>query len=281
MKAEMILTELKLLAREPLTLLVSLMFPIVLMVLLVGAFGNEADAAFGGVGGTDFYVPVYIAATIAVMGLLGIPTHLAGYRQTGVLRRFRASGLSPRTVMLSQLVVMMSLVIIGIALMLIIGVVGYDLTAPASPVGVTIGLTVGTVAFAALGLALGSLIPTPRAAQGLGLLLFFGLFFIAGGGPPPALLPDAINNFVAFTPMGPLVDAVSEPWNGGGVDIMALVALAVMGIVAVIVADHRLRHGRHVPGGAAGTGPRASTVEAASSSGTTDLQPRPGHQSVT
>ena len=240
----MILTELKLLAREPMTLLVSLMFPIVLMVLLVGAFGNDADATFGGVGGTDFYVPVYVAATIAVMGLLGIPTHLASYRQTGVLRRFRASGLSPRSVMIAQLVVMASLVMIGVASMLTIGAVGYELTAPASPLGVTIGLLVGTVAFAGLGLALGSLMPTPRAAQGLGLLLFFGLFFIAGGGPPPALLPDAINSFVAVTPMGPMVDAVSEPRNGHGVDTIALLALAGIGILGAVVADRRLRRDR-------------------------------------
>lgn len=191
MTAEVVWTEIKLLTREPLTLLVSLLYPIVLMVLLVGSFGNDPDPDFGGVGGTDFYVPVYASATIAVMGLLGIPTHLAAYRQTGVLRRFRASGLSPRLVMAGQLAVMAALVAVGVTLMLGIGFAGYDLTAPASASGVVVGIAAGTLAFAALGSLIGSLVPTARAAQGLGLLLFFGLFFIAGGGPPPALLPDA------------------------------------------------------------------------------------------
>lgn len=140
MTAEVVWTEIKLLTREPLTLLVSLLFPIVLMVLLVGSFGNDPDPDFGGVGGTDFYVPVYASATIAVMGLLGIPTDLAAYRQTGVLRRFRASGLSPRLVMAAQLAVMAALVAVGVTLMLGIGFAGYDLTAPASASGVVVGI---------------------------------------------------------------------------------------------------------------------------------------------
>ena len=241
MTAVVVWTEVKLLTREPLTLLVSLLFPVVLMVLLVGSFGNDPDPEFGGVGGTDFYVPVYAAATIAVMGLLGIPTHLAAYRQTGVLRRLRASGLSPLLVMAAQFVVMVALVAVGVAAMVGIGLAGYDLTPPASVAGVLAGFVAGTVAFAALGLLLGAFVPTARAAQGLGLLLFFGLFFIAGGGPPPALLPDAVNRFVELTPMGPLVDAVSAPWHGHGVDGRAMVALAVIAVAAAALAERRLR----------------------------------------
>ncbi|QBI19963.1 ABC transporter permease [Egibacter rhizosphaerae] len=241
MTAQVVWTELKLLTREPLTLLVSLLFPVVLMVLLVGSFGNDPDPDFGGVGGTDFYVPVYTAATVAVMGLLGIPTHLAMYRQTGVLRRFRASGLSPLVVMAAQLIVMAALVAVGVAAMVAIGFAGYDLTAPASVPGVALGFVAGTLAFAAIGLLLGSVLPTARAAQGLGLLLFFGLFFVAGGGPPPALLPEAVNRLVELTPMGPLVDAISAPWHGHGVDGVALAALAALAVVAGALAERRLR----------------------------------------
>jgi len=114
-------TELKLLAREPVTLFVSLTFPLLLLVLLVGPFGDDPSAEFGGLAGADFYVPVYLAAVIAAMGFLGVPTHLA-------------------------------------------------------------------VAFAASGVLLGALLPSARAAQGLGMALFFGLFFIAGGIAAVALL---------------------------------------------------------------------------------------------
>jgi len=200
------------------------------------------DPEFGGIGGVDFYMPVYAAATVAVMGLLGIPTHLASYRQGGVLRRFRASGVLPSLIMSAQVAVMAAIVVVGVTAMFAIGFVGYGLSLPASIGGVLAAFVVGTLAFAMIGLMLGSLISTPRAAQGLGLALFFGLFFIAGGGPPPALLPDVLNDLVALTPMGMLISAVSDPWHGRGLDLSLMAALAAIGVAAGVVASRRLRH---------------------------------------
>jgi ABC-2 type transport system permease protein len=103
---------------------------------------------------------------------------------------------------------------------------------PASVPGVVLGFAVGVLAFAALGTLLGSLMPTARAAQGLGLLLFFGTFFLVGGGPPPGVLPDALNTFAQWTPTGLLVDAIRSPWIGQGVDgpaVLTLAAIAVAG----------------------------------------------------
>jgi ABC-2 type transport system permease protein len=241
MLAPLTWTEVKLLAREPLTLLVSLGFPLLLMVLLAGSFGNDPDPDMGGVGGTDFYVPVYATATIASMGFLGLPLHLATYREAGVLRRYRAAGAHPAVVLLAQVVVMAVTVLVGTAVMVAVGFAAFGLSSPASAVGVVAGLVVGTVAFAAIGVLLGTLLPTARAAQGVGLLLFFGLFFVAGGGPPPALLPDALNRAVDLTPMGPLVDAVSDPWHGRGWDAPALAGLGAVAVAAALATAWRLR----------------------------------------
>lgn len=234
--------ETKLLAREPLTLLVGVLFPLVLLALLGTSFGNEPDPDFGGVGGTDFYVPVYATATIAVMGLLAVPTHVATYRQDGILRRFRASGIRPGTYMGSQLVITAGIVAVGSALAVTVGMATTGLNSPESPAGVLVGLAAGILAFTGIGLALGSVLPTARAAQGLGLLLFFGLFFIAGGGPPPSLLPDAMNSFVEITPIGLVISAVSDPWHGNGNDVAALVSLAGFAIGGGVIAQRRLRH---------------------------------------
>jgi ABC-2 type transport system permease protein len=240
MAIRMIWTEIKLLAREPLTLLLSLAFPVLLLVLLAYSFGNEPDPEFGNIGDTDFYVPVYAAATITVMGFLGVPTHLAAYRERGVLRRFRAAGVRASVLLSAQVVVTLLIVALGSAAMMLIGFTAFDLRAPKSVSGVVVGFVIGTLAFAALGVLLGSLLPTARAAQGLGLLLFFGLFFIAGGGPPPSILPDEINTLVDVTPMGPLMDAVSDPWHGAGTNVAALVVLGTIAVVTAVLATIRL-----------------------------------------
>jgi len=240
MTVHLIRTELILLAREPLTLVVSLAFPILLLVLLAQSFGNGPDPDMGGLGGADFYSPVYLSATVAVMGLMGVPTQVAGYRERGVLRRFRAAGVPSRALVLAQIGVTVALAMVGALLMVGLAVAVFDVNLPTSLVGTAVSFVVGAIAFAALGVLLGVVLPTARAAQGLGLALFFGLFFVSGGGPPPALLPDALNTAVGYTPMGWLIDAVSDPWHGAGWNLGALALLAILGAGSAWLATRRL-----------------------------------------
>jgi ABC-2 type transport system permease protein len=240
MTAYLAWTEVKLLAREPIVLVVSLMFPILLMVLLLASFSGDNDPVFVGLDGTDFYVTSYLGAAIAAMGFMGTPTHVAGYRDSGVLRRFQAAGVPSRSLVVSQVAVLAILAVVGAAAMIGLAYSGFDLATPESVAGVAAGFAVGVVAFAAVGVLLGSLMPTARAAQGLGLVLFFGTFFLVGGGPPPGVLPDTLNDIAGWTPTGLLVDAIRTPWTDGGMDITAMVALAVMAAAGFALAARRL-----------------------------------------
>jgi ABC-2 type transport system permease protein len=233
-------TEVKLLAREPLVLVVSLLFPILLMALLLASFSGDSDPIFAGLDGTEFYLTSYLAAAIAAMGFMGTPTHLASYRDSGVLRRFRAAGVPGWSVATAQVVVMAVLAVVGAAAMIGLAYAGFDLAAPASVGGVAAGFAAGIAAFAALGALLGSVMPSARAAQGLGLLLFFGTFFLVGGGPPPGVLPDALNDAAGLTPTGLVVDAIRTPWHGGGLDVPALLALGAIAVAGFALATRRL-----------------------------------------
>jgi ABC-2 type transport system permease protein len=240
MTRALVWTELKLLTREPLVLVFSLAFPITMMVLLLVSFGGSTAPVFGGTDGTVFYLTSYLAAAVAVLGFMGTPTHLASYRDSGVLRRFRATGIPSRALVGSQVVVMAVLAVTGAATMLAIAAVGFDLAAPASVGGVLTAFAVGILAFAALGALLGSLLPSARAAQGIGLVLFFGTFFLVGGGPPPGRLPDAVNAVAGYTPTGLLVDAIRSSWTGAGHDVTALVSLATIAVAGSALAVRRL-----------------------------------------
>src|SRR5690606_24160964 len=111
-------TEVRLLVREPLVLVVSLLFPILLMVLLLISFSEDTEPAYGGIFATDFYVTTYLSAAVAVMGFMAMPAHLAGYRASGVLRRFRAAGVPARALVASQEVVMAAATAVGTAALL-------------------------------------------------------------------------------------------------------------------------------------------------------------------
>jgi ABC-2 type transport system permease protein len=240
MTGQIVWTELKLLFREPLVLVVSLLFPVLLMVLLLASFSGDTDPVFAGVGGSEFYLTAYLAAAVAAMGFMGTPTHLASYRDSGVLRRFRAGGVPPSSLVVAQAAVIAFLAFVGTAIMLALAYSGWDVDRPASVPGVLAGFVAGILAFAAIGALLGSLLPTARAAQGLGLLLFFGTFFLVGGGPPPGVLPAALNTIAGWTPTGLLVDAIRSPWIGRGHDVTSLVTLGVVAVLGGTLAVRRL-----------------------------------------
>jgi ABC-2 type transport system permease protein len=240
MTAYLTWTELKLLAREPLVLVLSLMFPILLMVLLVTAFRDHAGAVFANLTGDVFYVTAYLGAAVAVMGFMGTPTHLAGYRESGVLRRFRAAGVRAPALVVSQTAVLAVLAVVGAAAMIVLAYAGFDLASPEWIGGVLAAFAVGILAFAGIGALLGSVMPSSRAAQGLGLLLFLGTFLLVGGGPPPGVLPDLVKDIAAWTPTGLLIEAIRSPWAGGGLDWPAMVTLAAVAVAGFALATRRL-----------------------------------------
>jgi ABC-2 type transport system permease protein len=168
--AKLLWVEVKLFAREPIAVVFAFAFPLVVLLVLAGVFGSEPDADFGGVAGIDYYVPGYLAVVIASVGLIGLPVHLASLRERGVLRRLRASSVPMASVFAAQTAVHVTMAALGGAVLLAAASWAYDLHAPSSVAGVALGFATGALSFVALGLLLGSLAPTARAAQAIGLV---------------------------------------------------------------------------------------------------------------
>jgi ABC-2 type transport system permease protein len=225
-------TELKLFARDPLSVVFVLVLPIVVLYVLNGVFGDQADpSVWEGQSPIDFYTAAYVALVVATIGVLSLPVHLAGYRERGVLRRFRASALRPWSLVGAHVVVTMLTATVGAVLLIAVSVLGYDAAMPEHWLGVLGAFLLLTLAFAALGTALGLLLPTARAAQGLGVLLFFVFLMLGGAGPPREVLPDAMVVLSDLTPLTYAGRLLRAPWLG---DTWDLGATAVMGGMLVV-----------------------------------------------
>lgn len=229
--------EIKLLAREPVTLLFSFLFPILVLVLLGGIFGNEhmRTGPFAGVKMLNWYVPSYIALVIASIGTVSLPVHLASYREKGVLRRFRASGVSEASMLGSQLLVSLGVALIGALIITILGLTAYGTRVPGSPWSVALAYVIGVYCFSAIGVLLASLAPTARAAQSIGLLLWFVMLFVSGTSAPLDLLPKWMLTVGTWLPLYHVVLTLVSPWIGRGTDWVQLGIVAVIGGAATLV----------------------------------------------
>jgi len=225
----------KLLLREPVTVVFTLGLPVVMELVMGGVFGNEASPDFyRGVGAMDYYMGAYVGLVVAALGLITLPTHIATYRERGILRRFEASTIPRATIVGAQTIVMTALAGLGAVLVVAVGVLAYHPAMPLSWPLVALGFLIAAVAFALIGSVLGLAVPTARAAQGIGIMLWFVMLILGGAGPPPEALPDAMNTVGSFTPLQHAIVLIQDGWLGFGFN--AAEALVVAGFLVVSLA---------------------------------------------
>lgn len=223
--------EMKLFLREPLTAVFTLLLPLIVLFILGGVFGNEPDPSgeiYRGIGAMDYYVPAYIGLVVASMGLIGLPVHLAGYREAGVLRRFRASSVGLPSLIGSQVLVTVVLGAVGSLLLIAAAFLAYDVNPPHAPLSVAAAFLLVALSFAGFGVLLGSLMPTARAAQGAGVLLWFVMLFLSGPGPPLEVLPRTMRLVGDATPLKHATLLLQDLWLGYGWNASELLIVLVV-----------------------------------------------------
>ncbi len=231
-------SELRLMMRDPLTLTFVLVFPIVTMLIIGGSFGTEPDEAFP-VNPSHWYVASYFTVVIGATGLIMLPVHIASYRERGVLRRLAASGFPRWSFALAQLVVGLVAIAVSGAMLLAVASPVYGVPAVEQPVEAALGVLAGSVAFISLGVLLGTLLPSARAAQAVGLLLFFPSFLLGVGGPPPAVMSPALRTLSDWLPLAMANEAIRQPWLGLGNATGTLATVAALAVVATALAARR------------------------------------------
>lgn len=231
---KLVRTELRLLVREPLVLAFVFAFPVITVLVIAGAFGTHPSAAFENVKPSQWYVSSYFAVVIAAMGLVMVPAHVAGYRERGVLRRFAVAGFPRWSFAIAQVVTGVILTVVASLVLLAVAGAVYGIPAIGSPVRVIAGVLLGATAFTSLGLLIGAWMPNARAAQGVGLLLFFPSFLLGGGGPPPSQMGAAMRSIANMLPLTHVADSIRNPWLGLGSGIGDLAVVTVVMLVAAL-----------------------------------------------
>jgi ABC-2 type transport system permease protein len=232
--------ELKLMLRDPLVLTFVFVFPVLTMLIIGGAFGTKPDPGFANRNPAHWYVASYLTVVIAATGLIMLPVHLASYRERGVLRRFAAAGFPRWSFALAQLAVGLVAVAVASAVELGVAAPVYGIPALHDAWRVALGIGLGAVAFVGIGVLLGTLLPSARAAQAVGLILFFPSFLLGAGGPPPRAFAPAMRSIASVLPLSQVTDAIRDPWLGLGPATGSLIAVAALAAVVTVVAARRV-----------------------------------------
>ncbi|WP_327028241.1 ABC transporter permease [Micromonospora sp. NBC_01740] len=227
--------EAKMVARDTAGLVVPIGLPLLILVMNAAAAGDQEVA--GGRSALDLFVlPLVFTIVLATIGIVNMPSFLAYYRRSGVLRRLAVTPASPAMVLVAQLVVSLAQVLVGIGLAYAVAVVGFGARPPAH-VGMALAVVgLSVAAMYGLGLIVASVAPTPNSAVAIGLIAFFALGAVGGLFGGTASLPEPVARAASWLPFGATVEALSSAWAGTSVDASNLAGLAITAVVGATVA---------------------------------------------
>ena len=237
------LVEAKLYLREPMAAFFTLVFPLMMLFLFGSIYGNEPTDFFGGRGSVDVSVPAYMAMIIGTVGLLSIAITTATYRETGVLRRYRATPLRPAVILTAQVVVNFVMTLLGALLLVVAARLVYGLRFEGNAVSVLGAFILSTLSFFAVGFLLAGLAPTARVANIVGMVLFYPNLFLSGAAMPKEMFPDSVRLVSRMMPLTYVVDLLQGLWFGEAwsEQLTAVGVLAGMLIVGVVLSARTFR----------------------------------------
>lgn len=204
--------ELKLFFKNITNLIFVLFFPSSMILLFGSIFGNEPSEMFGGYGTIDVSVPAYICMIAAVTGLMSLPITLCTYRQNKVLKRLRATTLSPSNIIGTQFAVNFAMTVIGIGLLIIIALAVFRFQLMGSVVVVALLSALVICCVFSIGLLIASVFKNAKTATAIANIIYFPMIFLSGATIPIELMPEAVQKGANILPLTHAVNVLKSAW---------------------------------------------------------------------
>ncbi len=200
--------------REPSAFFFTLVFPLLMMLLFASMWGNDP---FPGeeYGYVDFSVPAFMGLVMATSFIMSLTTSMAAYREKGVLKRFRAAPATPSSILIGQLSAVFAITVAGVILLLIAGIVFYDLRFLGNFFEFVFAFLLSAGSIAALGFIPASLAPTARSGVVIANIMYFPMLFLSGAALPWFMLPDLMKKISLVFPLTHAIKLMQGVWLGG------------------------------------------------------------------
>jgi ABC-2 type transport system permease protein len=215
----------------------SLVMPLAFLFLYLGIFGRGNARA----------VPYLLAAVLAltVMGSFwGLSVQLVLFREKGILRRFRLAPVGAGAMLTSSILSNYFLTLPTIVVEYLLARLLFHMQGWGNLWGAVALVTLGTVAFAALGLIVASATNTMQETQMINNAIWFVFLFLSGATLPLPLLPGWIQRVAMFLPATYLVTGLERALlRGSGPRELGeeMIALGSGAIVAFLVSLNLFR----------------------------------------
>ncbi len=227
--------ETKIFAREPMGFVATLVMPLVVFIALGRALGAGQPVAAAGPD-IPFNAAILAAVVIAISAVQSLVSIISIYREGGILKRLRATPLSPVTILGAHVAVKLGFTAISLALLVLAGRRLFPGVMQVNVFSFTMAVLLSTLSILSLGFVLASVVPTARFAQPIGAAVLYPMLFLSGLFFPVDRLPRALEVVAYLLPITHAVALLQGVWDGSGWGAHWVNAAALLALFALFTA---------------------------------------------
>ena len=225
--------ETKVFAREPMGLIGTLIVPVILFLVLGRSLGFRNPAATAA---PPFNVAILSALFIAIGAVLSLVAIISIYREGGILKRLRATPLSPVTILGAHVFLKLVFAVISLGLLVMAGRRVFPGAMHVNVVSFTAAVLLSTMSILSLGFVIASIVPTARFAQMIGASVLYPMVAVSGLFFPNDRMPAWLRIIANGFPTTHAVALMEGVWDGSGWGAHLGDAAALVVIAAICVA---------------------------------------------
>lgn len=230
--------------RNPRARFLTLVFPVLLLVIFAGVFHGATTIDGEHVKLARFFTFGILTMAIVLACYGNLVIAIATSRETGVLKRRRATPVPPAILIGAQALSAMVTVTIMTTILLVIAKLLYGIgIAPGAIAAIACTAVLGALALAAVGYAVSGMIGSPDAAQPIVQLTTMPLWFLSGVLIPTENLSGALRAVGEFFPVEHLANGLHlasvHTTFASSISLPDLLVLAAWGTAAATLAAWR------------------------------------------
>jgi ABC-2 type transport system permease protein len=213
-------------------------FPLLLYALLGSVYSDEID----GVPSADVLLAGLFGYGAANTAFAGLAITLVARRETGFLKRLRATPLPPAVYLAAVLLSTLFVFTLQALALLALGALVFGASMPANALGFAGAVVVGVVCFAGMGIGAASLIRSAEGSSAVVNVVVLPMAFLSGSFGPTREFPAFLQAVADVLPLTYLLQVVEDVYLDGDSLFArpeALGVLAAWGAVGLAIAARR------------------------------------------
>lgn len=210
--------EVKIFGREPMGVIGTIGIPVAVFLIASRLLGPRIarTAIQTGGGPGSAVLPVLASILMALSAISSLVTIVSIYREGGILKRLRATPLSPTVILSAHVLVKLIFTILTLVIMILLGRRYFPPGVPVPLFSYAVALTFTTWSILSIGFLIASIVPTARFAQPLAAVILYPMIVVSGLFFPVSALPEWMRLAAKVLPLGYAVSLLDGIWRGEG-----------------------------------------------------------------